>query len=307
MTKILIICGPTATGKTALAAKLAKKFKRELISADSRQVYQGMDIVTGKDHPGGVKIHGLDLVKPDEEFSVAHFVKIARTLINQIRLKKKLPIIVGGTGLYINSLVNPPQTLAVKPDWQLRQALAEKSVSELQEQLKKINPARFSSMNHSDQLNPRRLIRAIEVGELHGSSRKSGDDVLWIGLRPKNLEERIKIRLDKRLKQGMVKEVGELHRQGVSWKRLDDLGLEYRQISRYLKTQSKKGKLAVKSPKDFRNSEYYNVLLREIIKYSKRQITWFKRNKEIKWIKNLKQARGLVKKFLYSAARTIER
>jgi len=123
MTKILIICGPTATGKTQLAANLAKKFSGELISADSRQVYQEMDIVTGKDQPKGVKIHGLDLVKPDEEFSVAHFVKYAVGLINQIIKRKKLPIVVGGTGLYINSLIKPPKTLLVKPDWRLRKQL----------------------------------------------------------------------------------------------------------------------------------------------------------------------------------------
>ena len=260
MTKILIICGPTATGKTALAAKLAKKFNGELISADSRQVYQGMDIVTGKDHPGGVKIHGLDLVKPDEEFSVAHFVKIARTLINQIRLKKKLPIIVGETGLYINSLVNPPQTLAVKPDWQLRQALAEKSVSELQEQLKKINPARFSSMNHSDQLNPRRLIRAIEVGELHGSSRKSGDDVLWIGLNTNKstLDQKIAERVKTRVKAGAIKEWQKLKAK-YSSKLPSMSGIGYRQlpdVAAWTKAEQQ---------------------------YARRQTTYFKKIKAIHW------------------------
>ena len=260
MTKILIICGPTATGKTALAAKLAKKLNGELISADSRQVYKGMDIVTGKDRPAGVKIHGLDLVKPDQEFSVAHFVKIARTLINQIRLKKKLPIIVGGTGLYINSLVNPLQTLAVKPDWQLRQALAEKSVSELQEQLKKINPARFSSMNHSDQLNPRRLIRAIEVGELHGSSRKSGDDVLWIGLNtePKALDQKIAERVKARVKAGAVKEWQELKAK-YSTKLPSMTGIGYRQLPDI------------------------NAWIRAEQQYARRQITYFKKIKAIHW------------------------
>jgi tRNA dimethylallyltransferase len=163
MKKVLIICGPTATGKTTLAARLAKKFKGELISADSRQVYKGMDIVTGKDKPQGVIIHGLDLVKPDQEFSAAHFVKVASTLINQISKRKKLAIIVGGTGLYLDSLINPPQTLTIKPNWSLRKKLEQKSIHYLQQQLKKLNPSKWRQMNHSDRLNPRRLIRAIEV------------------------------------------------------------------------------------------------------------------------------------------------
>ncbi len=165
MIKILIVCGPTATGKTQLAANLAKKFNGELISADSRQVYRGMDVVTGKDWPKDTTIYGYDLVRPDENFSVAHFVTHARTLINQIIKRKKLPIVVGGTGLYINSLVNPPETLSVNPDWQLRKRLETKSTRQLQDQLKKLNPQRWRQMNHSDQLNPRRLIRAIEVGQ----------------------------------------------------------------------------------------------------------------------------------------------
>ncbi|MDZ7586852.1 MAG: isopentenyl transferase family protein, partial [Patescibacteria group bacterium] len=156
MKKILIICGPTATGKTKLAVTLAKKFSGEIISADSRQIYQGMDIVTGKDLPAakqaGITIYGYDLIKPDEEFSVAHFVKYAHDLINQIRF----PIIVGGTGLYLNSLINPPPTLTIPPNWQLRKKLEKKSAVQLQKALMKINPIRFNQMNHSDQLNPRR-------------------------------------------------------------------------------------------------------------------------------------------------------
>lgn len=263
MKKILIICGPTATGKTKLAASLAKKFSGEIISADSRQVYKGMDIVTGKDKPKGVKIYGLDLVKPDENFSVANFIKFARTLINQIRF----PIIVGGTGLYLNSLVNPPQTLAVSPNWQLRKKLEKKSVEQLQQQLKKINPLRFNQMNHSDQLNPRRLIRAIEV-DLQGTSLQVNSarmflnkyDCLWLGLTAKKeiLDQRIAKRVKARVKAGAVKE----------WQQLKN------KYSSDLPSMSAIG---------YRQLPDVNKWIQAEQQYACRQLTWFKKNSHIHW------------------------
>ncbi len=267
MTKILIICGPTATGKTALAARLAKKFKGELISADSRQIYQSMNIVTGKDRPKGVIIHGLDLVKPDENFSVAHFVAHARTLINQIIKRKKLPILVGGTGLYINSLINPPKTLSIKPNWQLRKKLEKKTIKQLQQQLKKINQDKWQSMNHSDQLNPRRLIRAIEVALQGVSSQASAKrllngkyDCLWIGLTAdkKTLDRRIAQRVKARVKAGAFQEWENLKKKYPS-----DLpsmsGIGYRQLPDIA------------------------AWTRAEQQYTRRQLTWFKKNKQIKW------------------------
>lgn len=266
MTKILIICGPTATGKTVLAARLAKRLNGELISADSRQVYEGMDIVTGKDRPKGVKIYGLDLVKPNEEFSVAHFVAFAATLINQINKRKKLPIIVGGTGLYIDSLVKPPSTLAVKPDWQLRKDLDKKSVEELQDQLKKFDSDRWQSMNHSDRLNPRRLIRAIEVEQsqqgptfaLQRTDLKF--DTLWIGLTAdkKILDQKIAQRVKSRIKSGGIKEWHKL-KQKYSANLPSMSGIGYRQlpdIDAWVKAEQQ---------------------------YARRQLTWFKKNRQIHW------------------------
>ena len=150
MGKILIVCGPTATGKTALASQLAKKFDGELISADSRQVYRGMDVVTGKDRPD-VPIWLYDVVNPDEEFSVSHWIKLARRAINDISKRGKLPIIVGGTGLYIHALLHPLETITIPPDRALREQLQEQSVKELQQMLTR------GSMNNSDWNNPRRL------------------------------------------------------------------------------------------------------------------------------------------------------
>jgi len=262
MIKILIICGPTATGKTALAAKLANKFDGELISADSRQVYKGMDIVTGKDRPRGVKIHGLDLIQPDQEFSVAHFVKFARTLINQIAKRQKLPIIVGGTGLYLDSLVKPPATLAIKPDWRLRKELEKKTIKQLQQRLKKLNQARFNSMNHSDQLNPRRLIRAIEVAkDLQGPTLQADRyDCLWVGLKTDKttLDQRIAERVKSRVKAGAIKEWQKLKvKYPVNLPSMSGIG--YRQLP---------------DPDSWARAEQ---------QYARRQFTWFKENKQIKW------------------------
>lgn len=264
MKKILIICGPTATGKTKLAASLAKKFSGEIISADSRQVYQGMDIVTGKDRPKGVKIHGLDLVKPDEEFSVAHFVKYAHSLINQIRF----PIIVGGTGLYLDSLINPPKTLSIKPNWELRKKLEIKSIRELQNQLKKLDVRRWRSMNHSDQFNPRRLIRAIEIekfpqGPAFPSERTDLNqfDVFWFGLTAKKeiLDQRIVKRVKQRVKAGAVKEWQQLKNKYPS--NLPSMSaIGYRQlpdIAAWIKAEQQ---------------------------YSRRQLTWFQANPDIHWL-----------------------
>jgi tRNA dimethylallyltransferase len=185
--KFLSIVGPTASGKTSLAAYLASQFNGELISADSRQVYQGMDIITGKDIgtakfkpqpklqkklPGlqigtyeinAIPIWGLDLVKPDIPFDVSTFVKLAKTVIRDIHSRRKLPIIVGGTGFYHKALLKPPQTLGVPQDTNLRQKLRNKTTDELKQKLQKLAPAKFQKLNQSDQNNPRRLVRAIEV------------------------------------------------------------------------------------------------------------------------------------------------
>lgn len=265
MKQVLIICGPTATGKTALAVKLAKKFPAQLISADSRQVYQGMDIVTGKDKPKGVTIHGLDLVRPDQEFSVAHFVKFAHPLINPPAGGPAggLPILVGGTGQYLDSLINPPQTLTIPPNLVLRKNLAKKSVKQLQQQLVKLNPARFQAMNHSDQLNPRRLIRAIEVASsLQGPTlkAKSEYDVLWLGLTTNKttLDKRISARVKARVKAGAIGE----------WQQLKA------KYSSHLPSMSSLG---------YRELPDISQWIKAEQQYSRRQLTWFKKNKAIRW------------------------
>lgn len=262
MKKVLIICGPTATGKTALAARLAKKFNGELISADSRQVYQGMDIVTGKDRPVGVKIHGLDLVNPDEEFSVAHFVQFAQQKIKELHARKKLPILVGGTGLYLKSLVNPPNTLSVPPDWQLRKDLENISARKLLKLLKQLNPAKVKSMNHSDRHNPRRLTRAIEVAKsLSGSTLPVQNyDALWIGLMAdkKTLDKKIARRVRARIKAGAIEE----------WQKLK---------AKYSST------LPSMTSIGYRELPDVNAWIRSERHYARRQLTYFKKLSNIYW------------------------
>lgn len=170
--KILVICGPTATGKTALAARIAKKFNGELVSADSRQVYVGRDLETNKERPN-VPIWLYDVVNPGEEFSVSHWVRLAKAAIADIRKRKKLPIVVGGTGLYIRALLRPLDTIDIPPDKKLRRRHL--SVKELQKMIPRGN------MNNSDWHNPRRLIRKIEIAKTP-IKRRRGEQAIVIGL-----------------------------------------------------------------------------------------------------------------------------
>lgn len=215
MKKILVITGPTATGKTALGLELADKYNGEIISADSRQIYKHMDIGTGKDTQ-----HfqwGIDLVEPGVPFSVSDWVNYAAKTLENIWSRGKLPIVVGGTGQYIKELLNPSQTLHIPPDEKLREQLAGYSVGELQTKLREIDPGKWERMNESDRNNPRRLVRAIEVAVNpgpQGDSKKSDFDVLIIGLTApmEFLEKRIDKRVGDRLKAGMEKERKELEK-----------------------------------------------------------------------------------------------
>jgi len=290
--KILVIIGPTASGKTSLSIKLAKKFNGEVISADSRQVYKGMNLGTGKvtkKEMQGVKHYLLDVASPKSRFSAAQFVKLGEKAIKEIQKKGKLPIICGGTGFYVDALLyGLPET--VTPDWKLRQHLDRLSASVLFMKLKKIDPARAKNI---DKNNKRRLIRALEIALKTGApvpppTRTLKYNVLKIGVKrdKKELRKRIHDRLLIRMKQGMVEEVEKLHKQGVSWQKLDDFGLEYRFISRYLKGELSK-------------EEMLNQLETAIWHYAKRQMTWFKRDQEIHWENKEKKIEKIVKKWLF--------
>ena len=322
MNKIVVILGPTASGKTSLSIKLAKKFNGEVVSADSRQVYKGMDIGTGKvtkKEMASIPHYLLDVASPNARFTVAQFQKLAKKALKKIHKKGKLPFLVGGTGFYIQAVVDNLSLPKVKPDWKLRKNLEKLSNEELFKKLKKLDPKRAKSI---DRHNPRRLIRAIEIILKTGKPVPSlehqtpdvccsrhrvsdGFDILIIGVKksPKELKELIKKRLLKRLRNNppatlckracsrsdaggeMVNEVKKLHKKGVSWKRLEEFGLEYRYIALYLQNKLTYDEMAEK-------------LEKEIWHYAKRQITWFKKDKRIKWVGSYKETAQIIDKFI---------
>ncbi|MEK7603669.1 MAG: tRNA (adenosine(37)-N6)-dimethylallyltransferase MiaA [Patescibacteria group bacterium] len=313
--KILVIVGQTASGKSDLAIKVARKFNGEIISADSRQVYRGMDLGTGKVpkdkikkhktarqyYSGGICHYLIDVASPKKQFTADDFKKSGQKAIEEIMAKNKIPVIVGGAGFYIDVLLGRISVAEVPPDKKLRLKIEKQSTKQLLKKLQKLDPERARTI---DSKNKRRLIRALEIVLTTGKPVAKPIlsvkyKILWLGLKPKDLEKRIELRLNKRLRQGMIKEVEGLREQGVSWKRLDDLGLEYRWTSRWLKNNPQP---AIDNSQ-FKKSEEYLNLLRDIIKYSKRQTTWFKRNKEIHWlapskVEGVKEAEKLTQSFL---------
>lgn len=295
--KIIAIVGPTASGKSDLAVKLAKKFNGEVISADSRQVYKKLDIGSGKITPEETRKiphHLLNVASPKRTFTAAHYQKLGEKAIKKILAKDKLPIICGGTGLYVDALIYKKEFPPVPPQPKLRKKLEKLPAEKLFEKLQKLDPRRAKNIDRS---NRRRLIRALEIVmtakkpvpplAILQDSKNHEFESLILGIKKskEELESLVQNRLEKRLKQGMVEEVENLRKSGLSWKRLDDLGLEYRFISRYLR--------GLITEKEMRES-----ILKESLKYAKRQMTWFKRDKNTIWVENKKEAFALVKEFL---------
>lgn len=275
--KIIVILGQTATGKSDFAVQIAKKIGGEIISADSRQVYKGMDLGTGKitkKEMGGIPHHLLDVLSPKKTFSVSDFKKLADKKIGEIIARGNVPIICGGTGFYIDAVTDGVILPEVEPNKKLRSMLEKKSLEQLLVILKKLDPARAKSI---DTKNKVRLIRAIEIAKELGKVPKVKKiekyEVLKIGLSLPDeiLKERIRVRLLSRIKSGMLKEIKNLHENGVSWKRMNNLGLEYRYGALYLQ-----GKLS--------KQEMIEALNTEIWHYAKRQKTWFKRDKDTVWV-----------------------
>jgi len=298
MKKLLVICGPTATGKTSLAIHLAKMFDGELVSADSRQVYKGLDIGTGKDFPrnsryrtpflrgqklggyyevDGTKIWAYDLVGPKREFSVARYLKVANAVIENIWSRGKLPILVGGTGLYIRAVVDGIPTVSVPKNTKLRESLEKKKVAELFEMLAQMDPIKAAQMNYSDKKNPRRLIRAVEIAQwkLKNKLKETPQkefSTLFIGLRAGKtfLTRKIKKRVRARIRGGLEEEIRGLLKKGVKWENQSMASLGYKQWRGYFKRERGKKETI----RDWEKEEN---------KYSKKQITWFKRDKRINW------------------------
>lgn len=274
MNNLLVICGPTATGKTELGIYLAEKHNGELISADSRQVYTGMTIGTGKEYSDAVKIWGYDLALPTDEFSVAHFQKFAHQKIAEIQSQDKLPILVGGTGLYIKSVVENINTTVVPPNERLRNTFEHASVQELFSELIKLNPEKAHSLNDSDKKNPRRLIRALEISLAPPVKQDTLPtyNTLIVGLKSdmSYLEQRLHHSIEMRMKRGMVDEVKTLLLNGVSPTSKSMTATGYREIGEYVN-----GKIS-----QTRALSMWFLAERQ---YVKRQLTWFDKLPTIHW------------------------
>ena len=315
--KLLVIVGPTSSGKSELAVRVAKKFNGEIISCDSRQIYEGMNLGTGKvngkwlipKNDGRQKLeyrykniihHCIDFVNPKQQYSAALFQRNAKKAILDIIKRGKLPILCGGTANWVDAVVYDQKIPDVKPNFALRQKLEQLSTVRLFAALRKRDPVRAKTI---DKHNRRRLIRALEIIYSTGlpvptlsvipeatsaSEELSGIHTLWLGmaLPQTDLYKKIDRRLKQRIKQGMLKEVRRLHTSGLPWKNLEDFGLEYRFVSRYLRSIITYDELILQ-------------LSLAIKHYSKRQMTWWKRNSNIVWIKtDFKKSVKLVEKFL---------
>ena len=303
--KVLVVLGPTASGKTALAVRLAALFNGEIISADSRQVYHGLDIGTGKDlkeyNLGRKKIpyHLIDVVEPMAEFNIAKYQKLALGAIEDVLERGKLPIVTGGSGLYLQAVDDGYALVPSKPNLQRRAELEKMTVSKLYEQLVSLKPEFAKSLNNSDKNNQRRLVRYLEIAE-SGSNKKPSKkklpyEFLLIGLQTDN--EKMRARIHKRIidrldNEDMIGEVERLMENGVSTSWLNSLGLEYRHIAWYLQDKL-----------DY--EEMISQLSLATYRFAKRQKTWFRRwekqGREIIWFDGpdkLKEAVKVIKKWL---------
>jgi tRNA dimethylallyltransferase len=267
---LIVILGATATGKTRVAARVARSLDGEIISADSRQVYRGMDIGTGKDlgEYGEVPFHLIDIRDPGEEFSVFDFQNAFYLAFHEIRSRGKLPILAGGTGLYLESALLGYRLPEVPENRALRRELSPFSLSELQERLKKAKPDLHNTTDLTDRS---RLIRALEIAAFtagHPTPEKARLDlrpaVFGVAWNREALRDRITRRLRERIDGGMLKEVGNLRRAGISDERLEDYGLEYRYTALHLRGE-------------LNRNDFFQKLNSAIHQFAKRQETWFRR------------------------------
>ena len=275
--KIVAIVGPTAAGKTTLSIKIAQRFCGEVISADSRQIYRGLDIGSGKVTPqdmAGIPHHLLDVADINHTYSATDFTRDAGLAIDEILARQKLPVIAGGTFFYIELLRGNMSPAPVPPNPVLRAQLEQYPNEVLFSKLQGTDAARAESI---DPDNRHRLIRALEIIDALGSvpevtKVESQYDWLLLGtkIEKETLHQNIHNRLLERVAAGLIEEVRNLHTSGISFERLDSLGLEYRYVAKYLKNELSK-------------EEMLGILETKIKQYAKRQMTWLKRDPQIEW------------------------
>jgi len=278
---LLVILGATATGKTRLAVGAARALNGEIISADSRQVFRRMDIGTGKDlaEYGAVPYHLIDILDPGAEFSVFDFQRAFRIAFDEIRQRGRLPVLAGGTGLYLDAVLRGYHLVEVPENPDLRRALSGLDLMELRARLLALKPAQHNTTD----LNEReRLVRAIEIALGEQAARGAALPLpvllpLVFGVRWERpaLRQRIAERLRQRLEQGLIEEVQDLHRSGLDWQRLERYGLEYRLVAEFLQERLSREDLS-------------RQLTTAIQQFAKRQETWFRRMErqgvEIHWL-----------------------
>ena|SRR3989338_283158 len=295
MHKLICIVGPTASGKSDLGILLAKRYNGEIVSADSRQIYKGLDIGSGKitkKEMRGIPHHLFDVTSPKRRFTASQYQKLAVRAIDGIARRGKLPILVGGTPFYLYAVIDGYVFPEVKPNPKLRKQLQTKSFDELFSELRRKDPARAQTIEK----NKRRVIRALEIISQTGKpipslgKRPLPYDLCIIGIKrsPGELSEHIALRLAKRFKQGMIAEVKQLHEhQGLSWKRFEELGLEYRFIANFLQKKVSRQKMV-------------EELQKAIEDFAKRQMTWFKKDPRIQWVSTPKEASDIAQTFLFN-------
>lgn len=297
MDKLIVIAGTNASGKSGLGIELAKHYSAEIVSADSRQVFKGLDLGSGKVTPEemqGVPHHLLDVAEPNTFFSLKNYQALAYDAIDDILSRGVTPFLVGGTGLYVNSVVDGYNINAAETSPELRASIEKKPLSELIDILREKNPVLLDTL---DLCNKRRVERAVEktlAGVTGEQQSKPRYETLVLGVTwPREvLYERIRERLDRRLAQGMIEEVETLRKNGATDDFLYKLGLEYRYILMYLRGQFT----------DF--DAFYNKLFMEIRHLAKEQMTWFRKRNDMHWIdmqnKPVDQAERLIDRFINS-------
>ena len=293
---LVVVVGPTASGKSELAVRLAKRFGGEIISADSRQVYRGLDIGTAKVSKRemmGVPHHLLSVTSPKKTFTVVDYQNKAKRVLGGVFSRSRVPFIVGGSPLYIYALIEGWIFPGIKPNLAFRRRLEKLSTEELFSRLQKLDPARAKTIEPK---NRRRLIRALEIVlttgkpvpplkkrpllRLRQGFGGQAYQILFLGMRRKKQELRKQM-----FRRGLVAEVETLHKQGIPWKKFNQFGFEYKYVAQYLQGQISKDEMTQKIHK-------------ETLDFSRRQMLWFKKDGRIRWVIGFKQGAKIVKKFL---------